>query len=154
VRSAAVSALGASSASPAVDSSLAGALGDSSSQVRAAIVSALGTRRASSFRDAIQARADDANEDLYVRIAATTALGDLCDPRSLDRLTELAHGAADELADEPQARMGAAAIEALGKIHPADLAARLAPLLAPNAPRAPHALATRVLHEPGGCAAR
>ena len=151
VRASAASALATAPPTAPVDAALAAALSDTAPEVRGAAAIGLGAHRARMYRDALQARVDDEHEHLEVRVIATEALGDLCDPASLDRLTELARGASEPMPDEAQARLGAAAIESLGKIHPNDLAARLAPAEGAQAPRGAHALADRVLHEPGTC---
>ena len=76
----------------------------------------------------VRARAEDEEESLDVRARAILALSQMCDRSSLDRWTKLARGAASPGSDKDQ-RLGAAAIAALGRVHPADLRARLLPLL-------------------------
>jgi HEAT repeat protein len=118
-------------AHPGVDQVLASSLVDRSPRVRRAILGALGMRRATSHEKAIQARLDDAAENLEVRVVAARALGDVCGRGATDRLTQLALAAATPTLDDTQIQLAAASIEALGRLHPADLSTRLAKLQEP-----------------------
>jgi hypothetical protein len=69
-----------------------------------------------------------------VRAASARALGVLCDSDSADRLTELAHHLSSPVADEEAQQLGLAAIGGLAALQPADLRARLGPLLATDSP--------------------
>ncbi|MBI5537256.1 MAG: HEAT repeat domain-containing protein [Deltaproteobacteria bacterium] len=97
-------------------------------RVRARIAAALGARGVLSAAPALQARVDDPEEELNVRIKSVFALGRVCDRSAIDLLTVLARRAADPYARESANEMGIAAIAALGRLHPADLAARLGPV--------------------------
>ncbi len=129
VRVASAHALGAMTAARDIDKALASALGnDASPQVRTAILDALAAHGARDYAKAVRARLDDEQELGDVRVAAAHALGAMCDPAQLERLTELARGAADPMAGGAELTLGLAAIQALGDIHPADIASRLAKL--------------------------
>jgi len=78
------------------------------------------------------------------------ALAEMCDLASVDRWTKLARKTLDA-GDEADRRVGAAAIAALGRVHPADLRDRLAPLLAKGAAHGPREMARAALAERGGC---
>ena len=67
-----------------------------------------------------------------------------------DRLTKLALNARAPV-DEADERIGMAAIEALGALHPADLEARLAPLRAKDARLPLRRAAERALADAGTC---
>lgn len=132
VRVAAVRTLTAGGPSEATDEALAArAEEDPSPPVRTLAIAALGERRAVRFVTLLRDRLADAEENADVRAAAARALGDVCDGRSLDVLTERAQRAA-----RPSTRgelvIGTGAMHALGQLHPPDLATRLAPLLAPH----------------------
>jgi hypothetical protein len=128
VRVAAAHALGAMPAARDLDRALSEALGDGAPQVRGAILEALASHRAREYAKAVRERLDDPQELPSVRTAAARALGAMCDPGQLERLTELAHAAADPMASSEDLAVGLAAVAALGDIHPADLASRLASL--------------------------
>ncbi|HEY1956300.1 MAG TPA: HEAT repeat domain-containing protein [Polyangiaceae bacterium] len=128
VRVAAAKALGAMPAARDLDKSLSDALEDKAPQVRGAILDALAAHHAREYASAVRARLDDAQELPSVRTSAAHALGAMCDPAQLERLTELARAAADPTADAEDIAVGIAAVGALGDMHPADLASRLASL--------------------------
>jgi HEAT repeat protein len=151
VRVAAVSALATDGPSADIDATLSGSLKDPAALVRAAVAEALGDRRVVGSEDALVERIGDNEEDDDVRVAATGALGAMCDPRMVETLTSLVRTAALPMADEAQAKIGVAAIEALGRIHPPDLAARLSMALDPKAPAAARVLAQRALAGGGAC---
>jgi hypothetical protein len=67
-----------------------------------------------------------------------------------DRLTKLAYLARAPV-DEADDRIGIAAIEALGALHPADLETRLAPLRAKDVRLPVRRAAERALSEPAAC---
>ncbi len=134
VRTSAAAALGALPQSEPIDHDLGKALAhDTSPLVRVAVIRALSERRATSQAGAIAERLEDEHEELDVRVAAVKALGTLCYRKSLDTLTSLAKAGADPLAEEGAQQLSDAALEALGVLHPADLASRLSPLLAKGA---------------------
>jgi hypothetical protein len=97
-------------------------------KVRAAMVTALGVRRAKSQRLVVLSRATDEKEALFVRTSALVALGKMCDSQSLELLTELALGGAT-LQLERERRLSLAALEGLAALSPSDIATRIAPLL-------------------------
>ncbi len=150
VRVAAASTLAASSADAVAESALAVALNDASPRVRAAALAALGQQRATSQAARIRERLDDGREDAEVRALAARTLGAMCVNGAVDRLTKLAHLARSPV-DETDDRIGMAAIEALGALHPADLDRRLAPLRAKDVRMPVRRAAERALTEPGSC---
>ena len=79
------------------------------------------------------------------------ALAAMCDARSLAAWTKLAQGARP--IDDKDHRLGSAAIAALGQVHPADLAQRLAPLLDKDTPTAAREAARAALAVHGECEA-
>jgi HEAT repeat protein len=134
VRSDALSSLATLPPAPAVDAAVGAALEDASPRVRAAAAEVLGLRHAIAWSKQLRKRVESVDEDIDVRLSATTALGRICDGTSLDLLTKLARAAVDPPSDA-DTQLGAAAIDALAAIHPADLAARLAPLSQGSAPK-------------------
>ncbi len=152
VRVAAAAALGAMPAARDLDKALADALGtDVSPQVRSAILGALASHQARAYADAVRKRLDDAQELPEVRIAAAHALGAMCDPRQLERLTELARAAGDPMASGEDLTLGLAALTALGDIHPVDLATRIAKLRDKSVRDAVRAAAEHALVAPAKC---
>ena len=145
VKAQAVAMLANAPASTDVDDALGGALHDPSIPVRGAAVVALARRRALPWRASVRERLDDPGEDPEVRAASARALGALCDGDSADRLTELAGTLANPLTDEDGQQLGLGALVGLAALHPADLRARLAPLLAPAAPPYARAAAQQAL---------
>ncbi|HTV18786.1 MAG TPA: HEAT repeat domain-containing protein [Polyangiaceae bacterium] len=127
VRSAAARSLAGAGASAAADAALVGALEDVAPDVRAAALRGLGQRGTRSAVAAIAERLRDANEAPTVRAAAARALGDLCDSTELDALTRAAQALLAERPAPDDVTLGSAALAALGRLHPADLAQRLAP---------------------------
>jgi hypothetical protein len=146
VRNQAADAL-ASGATPKIDEELGAAVDlEPLVKVRAALVTSLGARKATSQRLVVAERATDEKEALEVRMAATVALGAMCDRESLALLTETAQrGAAPQL--ERQHRLSAAAIQALALTGLSDLEARLAPVLRGGVPDL-RDLAKRALEPP------
>jgi hypothetical protein len=133
VRKGAARAIGALPAAAPLDAALAKALADLSPEVRGEALEALGAHKATSQIEAVRARENQAEELPDVRARAIHALAALCDLGSVDAFTRRAVRAKAPL-DELDRRLGAAAIAALGKLHPADLPARLAPLLTKDTP--------------------
>ncbi|HRH00575.1 MAG TPA: hypothetical protein PLR99_30230, partial [Polyangiaceae bacterium] len=115
-----------------------------------AALAALGARRATSAAGAIGRIARDAEVGLDLRVTATRALGAVCATAELDFLTRAA-GRVASPADEADLRIGLAALDALGHIHPADLASRLAPLRDPKARLPVRNAANRALADEGSC---
>ncbi|WP_437678489.1 HEAT repeat domain-containing protein [Sorangium sp. So ce131] len=133
VRGGAARALGAMPATPAGDRALVGALADRSPEVRGDALDGLGAHRATAHIEAVRDRAEDKAEDVEVRARAILALGAMCDRSSVDLWTRLALRAKAPLGERDQ-RLGTAALAALGAVHPADLPARLEPLLDKDTP--------------------
>ncbi|MBS2012352.1 MAG: HEAT repeat domain-containing protein [Deltaproteobacteria bacterium] len=150
VRLAAAEALGALPASDPSTASLAAALADASPRVRVAALAAFGNHRAVRQAEKIRERLDDVKEDPDVRAAAARTLGALCVQNASDRLTKLALLSRAPV-DEADERVGMAAIEALGALHPTDLEQRLAPLRAKEVRMPVRRAAERALHEPSAC---
>jgi HEAT repeats len=130
VRVSAAQALAGLGPSPALDEALVEALEDPAEGVRAASLRALGRRGASAFLPAVRERFADPEEGAAVRAAAAQALAELCDRSSLEALTRATQELLGERPSSDAALLGGAAVAALGRIHPADLAQRLAPLAA------------------------
>jgi hypothetical protein len=93
----------------------------------------------------------DTKQDLEVRRRAVVALGLACATDALGELTARARTLSVPAPMEIDVALGVAAIEALGRIHPRDLAQRLAPLLAKGAKGEAARLAERAMAEPGAC---
>jgi hypothetical protein len=74
----------------------------------------------------------------------------VCDAGAVDMLTRFARAAAAPAGDA-EVQIGAAAIEALGLLHPPDLAQRLAPFRDKNVPPQARLLAARALARPSVC---
>jgi HEAT repeat protein len=151
VRARAVGVLATAPASMDVGDALGRAVHDRSVDVRAAALAALGRRRESAFRDAIRERLDDGGEDADVRVAAAGALGGICDARSIDRLTELARALGVPGTAEDDQKVALGALLGLAALQPRDLPARLAPLLAAEAPHMAREAATQALAAPSRC---
>jgi HEAT repeat protein len=150
VRAGAARSLGALPADEAADRALGAALGDRSAEVRAAALDALGAHRARGLAERVRARQDDEDEQLDVRARAILALAAMCDARSTDLWTKLARRAASPQTDVDRL-LGAAAIAALGDLHPADLDARLAALAGKDVPREVREAAKAALGSAGVC---
>lgn len=153
VRVAAADALRESSPGGENDEVLIVAMEDPSRHVRQAAILALGARGARGSAPLIRARVLDAQENADVRSAAAHSLASLCDTASIDALTTLALAAATPGADESSQLVSAAALRALGRLHPADLDARIAPLLAKDTPAMVRSAAQRAQSMPGTCGA-
>jgi HEAT repeat protein len=123
VRAEAAGALAALPASPVADDALSHAVKDKVPRVRAAAIVALSGHGAAAYAGTIRGRLEDRHEDLDVRVAAAHALGTLCDAHAVDALADYAvEGASSP--DPNDVALGLAATEALGQLHPADLASR------------------------------
>ncbi|WP_437690683.1 HEAT repeat domain-containing protein [Sorangium sp. So ce176] len=133
IRGGAALALGAMPAAPASDRALVGALADRSPEVRRHALDGLGAHRATAHIEAVRDRAEDKEEDVEVRARAILALGAMCDASSVDLWTRLALQAKAPMGERDQ-RLGSAALAALGAVRPADLPARLEPLLDKGTP--------------------
>jgi hypothetical protein len=149
VKARAIATIDASPASDEADRALAGALTDASANVRGAAVTALGHHRAGAWKDEIRKRLEDPEEDADVRAAAAASLGRVCDASAADRLAQLARAVAIPGIDADSQAIGVGALAGLSALHPRDLRARLAPLLAGGAPAAARAAAERALASPG-----
>ena len=113
-------------------------------------IAALGKRRAVAQAPLVRERLDDTREDPEVRAFAAKTLGAMCMQNAADRLTKLAYLARAPV-DEADDRIGIAAIDALGTLHPPDLEKRLAPLRAKDVRLPVRRAAERALTEPGAC---
>ena len=151
VREQAVRVLGRAPVAPVYDAALGTRLGDRSARVRIAAIHALASRRAVALRDRVRQRLDDPAEDVPVRVAAAEALGALCDADSADRLGKLVLALVGVGGDADTEELALAALGGLAALHPTDLRARLAPLLAPSAAPPVRAAAERALGRPSGC---
>lgn len=129
VRLGAASALAAAAPSAEVDAKVAASVEiEESPRVRAELMRTLGARKALLQAATVRSRALDAKEVVEVRSEAISALGKMCDRESTDALTQLALAGRVPLF-EIDRKLSAVAVGALDRLHPADLAQRLAPLL-------------------------
>ena len=128
VRAAAADALARYPVGAALDKPLAEALSDDSPLVRARSVRALGERRAAGVASRVRDRLIDAEEWPEVRAEAARALGALCDNESTDELVAFAQKLADPMASPEAQQIATAAVMALGRLAPPNLAQQLAPL--------------------------
>ena len=151
VRSAAAATLAAFPAEPHVDAALEAALSDQAATVREAVIVALAAHGDAHAAKGVRAKLEDEHEALEVRLAAVRALNSLCDRESLELLTKLAQRAPLPMATDEDIQIGFAAADALGRLHPADLAARLAPLAAKDARAEARMVASRALATSPGC---
>lgn len=150
VRTAAAEALGALPQDAASTNALVAALSDPSPKVRWTSVAALGKQHATTQAPRVRERLDDPKEDPEVRALAARTLGAMCVQNAADRLTKLAHLSRSPV-DEADERVGVAAIEALGALHPPDLEARLAPLRGKDVRMPVRRAAERAMSEPSSC---
>ncbi|WP_437327842.1 HEAT repeat domain-containing protein [Sorangium sp. So ce381] len=153
IRGGAALAIGAMPATTAGDRALVGALADSSPEVRRHALDGLGAHRATAHIEAVRDRAEDKEEDVEVRARAILALGAMCDASSVDLWTRLALRAKSPIGEHDQ-RLGSAALAALGSVHPADLPARLKPLLDKDTPHGLREAARAALSAPPQCRRR
>jgi hypothetical protein len=145
VKTQAIRLLAGAPSGDGVDSALIEALSDASMRVRGAAVAALAQRHALGAREALRRRLEDDQEDADVRASAATALGELCDDASLDALTAYAARLGALGTDQEGQQLALAAVAGLAALHPSDLRARLAPLLASSSPPYARAAAERAL---------
>lgn len=150
VRLAAAEALGALPQDDRSAAALVAALADASPRVRSTAIAAFGAHRAVRQADKIRERLDDPKEDPDVRAMAARTLGVMCVQNASDRLTKLALLSRAPV-DESDERVGMAAIEALGALHPADLEQRLAPLRGKEVRMPVRRAAERAMNEPSAC---
>jgi hypothetical protein len=151
VRSAAAATLASFAPDATVDAALEVALADRAPTVRGAVISALAAHGDARATKGIRERLADEHETLEVRLAAASALAALCDRESLELLTKLARRAPLSMASDEDIQIGFAAAEALGRLHPPDLADRLAPLAAKDARVEARMAAERALATTPGC---
>jgi HEAT repeat protein len=152
VRMAAADALAALGPDPASDAALVAALGSDRSPLSLPrIIEALARRRVLAAGDRLRALADSEKQAPDVRIRAVKALGAVCHRASIDRLTELAQAGAKPFADGAAQSLGGVAVSALGRLHPPDLATRLAPLRGEGASKAASLAAQAALDETDRC---
>jgi HEAT repeats len=124
LREASVEKFGELPADPLVDQMLSDKLhADPSREVRMKSAVALGLHRAREGEERLLEALTTDREDAFVRAESARALGRLCAKDAASALTERAR-------ETPASswELQSAAIEALGKLHPPDLAERLAPL--------------------------
>ncbi len=151
VRAAAADALGELGPGAAHDRALFEALGDESRHVRSPVLRALGRRGARQYAAAVRERLGDSDEELTVRVAAAEALGRMCDAEAVDELTDYAMLLRDPMGAGPTRAIAPAALRALGRIRPPDLAQRLQPLLGKEAPTLARQAAQDALRQPSSC---
>jgi hypothetical protein len=151
VKAQAVGVLSKAPPSGEVDDALRTAMRDPSARVRTAALVAVALRHTASLRAAVRDRLDDRDEEPEVRAAAAGALGAVCDTSSIDRLTELVRGLGVAGATEDDQQIALGALVGLAALHPADLRARLAPLLAGSVPPYVRVAAERALAARGVC---
>jgi HEAT repeat protein len=150
VKTRAAALLARAPASSVIDDVLGKALGDPLVSVRGAALVALAERRAHGWSHAIRERLDDDAEDIHIRAAAAGALGAVCDRDATDRLTDLARALAAP-ASAADTTLGLAALVGLGALHPADIDARLTPLLAASTSASVKAAVARARSARGAC---
>ena len=151
VKAQAIGVLAKAPPSGDVDDALRRAMRDAAGRVRAAAIIAVALRRTVALHGAVRDRLEDLDEDAEVRAAAASALGALCDASSVDRLTELARRLGVPGAGEDEQPIAVGALVGLAALKPADLRARLAPLLARTAPPYVRAAAEKALDARGVC---
>ena len=151
VRASAANALGAFPAAVDLDHALAASMKDPAPRVRLAAIEAISAHRSSGFSADLRARLDDESEEIDVRVAATRALGATCDAAALGRLSVLAAKVASTIANDVDVAIGLAAIDAIGAIHPADIARQLSSVTAPTVRATVRRRAVDAIAEPGSC---
>ncbi len=147
---AAAAALARTPPDAAIDLRLAKLLDDPRPRAQSDALHVLGVHRALPVRRAVEIVGDKAR-DPDVRRRAVVALGAACAADAVGELTSRARALAVPMPMEIDLALGIAAIEALGRIHPRDLADRLAPLLARGSRGEAARLAERAIAEPGAC---
>jgi HEAT repeat protein len=151
VKAQAIAVLAKAPPSGDVDDALRRAMRDAAGRVRAAAIIAVALRHTTALHGAVRERLEDLDEDAEVRAAAASALGALCDGSSVDRLTELARRLGVPGAGEDEQPIAVGALVGLAALKPADLRARLAPLLSKTAPPYVRAAAEKALDARGVC---
>jgi hypothetical protein len=151
VKAQAIGVLAKAPASGDVDDALRRAMRDAAGRVRAAAIVAVALRHTGALHGAVRERLDDMDEDAEVRAAAASALGALCDASSVDRLTDLARRLGVPGAGEDEQPIAFGALVGLAALKPADLRARLAPLLSKTAAPYVRAAAEKALEARGVC---
>ncbi|HTJ82381.1 MAG TPA: HEAT repeat domain-containing protein, partial [Polyangiaceae bacterium] len=151
VRLAAASAIRFAPPGDPVDARIGAAIDhEASPVVRGEMLRSLGERGARGQSAIVLERAGDDREAIDVRVAAISALGQMCDATSVPALGELAlRGRAPVY--EADRKLAAAAMLSLARIEPADLDQRLAPLVAADVPGDVRDLAKAALSKRGGC---
>jgi HEAT repeat protein len=151
VRVAAAEALREGLAGGDNDAVLMEALADPSRRVRQAAALSLGARGAKAASARLRQILVNGEEHPDVRGAAAHALASLCDAASIDVLTKLALAAARPGSDKSSQLVSAAALRALGRLHPADLDSRTAPLVTDDTPAFVRGAALRSRAAPPTC---
>ncbi|MCC6644520.1 MAG: hypothetical protein IT374_02985 [Polyangiaceae bacterium] len=142
VRTSAYDAAARAPALPVGSALLARATEERSPLGQAALLDALAERGAAEARPVVRAMLLDTRRAPSVRARAARAASILCDQTATDALVELLRAGAQPTAKDADRVIAGAALVALGRLHPADLAARLAFLRGAGTP-APLALAAR-----------
>jgi HEAT repeat protein len=150
LRAAAARTIGTLPPSLHLDAALASKITDPYPEVRGRVIDALGAHKDLPHAPLLRARAMIAEESLDLRARSVLALAEMCDKGSIDLWTTLAQNAVKPK-DERDRRLGAAAVAALSVVHPADLAQRLAPLLAKDAPPGLNEMAKGAIASEKGC---
>lgn len=109
---------------------------------QAALIDALSERGEPAARPVVRAALVDPKRPPEVRARAVRGAALLCDAEAIDALVSLAQKGAQPTANDGERVLAGASIVALGRLHPPDLAARLAFLRGPGVP-APLAGAAR-----------
>lgn len=129
VRAAAYGAVSAAPPDAALDAMLVARLGvESAPPALVRALEAIATRSVKSAAPRLRELAVDGKRTLDVRARAITALGRTCDRGALDLLAGVAGKGASASAPGDDQILATVAIAALGRLHPADLPARLARL--------------------------
>jgi hypothetical protein len=128
VRATAASGLARAGTASSAARELVKALDDDAPSVRRAALFALGARGASTSADAVAERFQDSDESPEVRAAAAQTLAMFCTERWLDDMTRVALWLREPGRPEPELDLARASLSALGRLAPADLRQRLAPL--------------------------
>lgn len=151
VRARAADALTAFPPSEATDQALGQALADELPQVRARAVEAIRKRKAVSQAPLLRSRLSDRREWVDVRARAARALGELCDASVSDELVRLAREGGQAMATADSQVLAMASLAALGRLQPADLGKKLAPLFGEGTPHALQMAARSALANREGC---
>jgi hypothetical protein len=128
VRATAASALARAGTPATAERVLVKALEDDAPSVRRAALFALGARAARTSADAVAERFQDSEESTEVRAAAAQTLAMFCTQRWIDEMTRIALWLREPGRPEPELDLARASLSALGRLAPADLRQRLAPL--------------------------